>query len=636
MNNFTIAKKMTFFGIVIFGVLLIVTLTKYNLVSDANKNLDIYSKKAVEGKILVLSIGKDLNYISRCTRDIMLGNAYEKNIGKIEKSRSNIIKAFDKLKVTIQGTPNESKKLQALAQSKKNTIAFIDDGYNKMKSLANVERTPEVLADMYQQYKKDATPLANASRTSFKQIVQVKDKGLKKRTEMFHNDMDDLLTFIFIEFVIVCALIIGYLLFLTKNISGSLQKFQNGLTSFFDFLNKKATTVEPIVITSRDEFGSMASIVNSNIENIQKQITEDQKLIDEASGVINRVKHGWYSQTISSNTSNNELNTLKNGVNDMILATKKHFETMNIVLEEYAQYNYRNELKVDGIEKGGVFDFLVTGINKLRDAITNMLVENKSSGLTLGKSSAALLNNVNNLSQNANTAAASLEETAAALEEITGSISNTTSNIIQMANYANSVTKSVGEGQALATQTTQAMDEINNEVTAINEAITVIDQIAFQTNILSLNAAVEAATAGEAGKGFAVVAQEVRNLAARSAEAANEIKTLVENATSKANDGKKIADDMIGGYTQLNENISKTIELISGVESASKEQQTGIIQINDAINSLDRQTQENASIANQTNSIAIETDQIAKEIVAIADEKEFNGKNSVEAKKVLK
>ncbi len=170
------------------------------------------------------------------------------------------------------------------------------------------------------------------------------------------------------------------------------------------------------------------------------------------------------------------------------------------------------------------------------------------------------------------------------------------------------------------------------KVNAINEAITIIDQIAFQTNILSLNAAVEAATAGEAGKGFAVVAQEVRNLATRSADAANEIKKLVSNATQKANNGKQIADKMISGYANLNNNIEQTINLIKDVEMASKEQLQGINQINDAVASLDQQTQRNAMIASQTHDVASETDTITKLVVANANEKEFIGKNEVKAK----
>ncbi|RXJ95209.1 hypothetical protein CRV02_14640, partial [Arcobacter sp. CECT 8989] len=110
---------------------------------------------------------------------------------------------------------------------------------------------------------------------------------------------------------------------------------------------------------------------------------------------------------------------------------------------------------------------------------------------------------------------------------------------------AKELTSSVKEGEKLASKTTVAMSEINEQVSEITNAIGIIDQIAFQTNILSLNAAVEAATAGEAGKGFAVVAQEVRNLASRSATAANEIKIIVENATQKANEGKQIASKMI-------------------------------------------------------------------------------------------
>ena len=178
------------------------------------------------------------------------------------------------------------------------------------------------------------------------------------------------------------------------------------------------------------------------------------------------------------------------------------------------------------------------------------------------------------------------------------------------------------------------MDEINVQVNAINESISVIDQIAFQTNILSLNAAVEAATAGEAGKGFAVVAAEVRNLASRSAEAAREIKAIVENATSKANQGKQIAGHMIDGYKQLNQNISQTINLISDIEMSSKEQLSGIEQINDAVNSLDQQTQKNAAIATQAHDIALITDNIAKLVVSNANAKEFIGKNEVRAKDI--
>ncbi len=434
--------------------------------------------------------------------------------------------------------------------------------------------------------------------------------------------------------IVTSVIFVFFGLLITKNIISSLESVKVGLISFFDFLNKKSTKADTIHIDSNDEFGEMAHFVNTNIESTQKMLIEDNKLLNEAQVVIEKVKHGWYCEFIESRTSNTGLERFKNDVNDMIKATRDHFMNMNVVLEKYAKYDYREELKLDNIEKGGVFDILVSDINKLRSSINEMLIENKRNGLTLDKSSDILLENVNTLNTNSNEAAAALEETAAALEEVTSNISNNTTNIVKMATLANSVTQASNDGQALASQTTQAMDEINKEVNAINEAITIIDQIAFQTNILSLNAAVEAATAGEAGKGFAVVAQEVRNLATRSADAANEIKKLVSNATAKANNGKQIADSMISGYSNLNDNIEQTINLIKSVELASKEQLNGINQINDAISSLDRQTQRNASIASETHNVAVTTDRIAKLVVSSANEKEFIGKESVKAEAI--
>ena len=242
------------------------------------------------------------------------------------------------------------------------------------------------------------------------------------------------------------------------------------------------------------------------------------------------------------------------------------------------------------------------------------------------KSSNELLKNVNILNKSSNEAAVSLEETAASIEEITSNIRQSSLNISSMSSLAISLEKSSKNGEKLALETTTSMESINNQVSLINEAISVIDQIAFQTNILSLNAAVEAATAGEAGKGFAVVAQEVRNLANRSADAAKEIKDIVEKATQIATSGKDIANSMIEGYHRLNEDINKNVVLINGIQSSSKEQLLGIEQINNAINSLDKQTQENANVATQTQEIALSTDKISKLIVEDANNKEFNGK----------
>ncbi|MFA6741657.1 MAG: methyl-accepting chemotaxis protein [Arcobacteraceae bacterium] len=486
--------------------------------------------------------------------------------------------------------------------------------------------------------KEETEQIKNTIKTMSESGVVLEGKivEINKNALQLKDEAHSLLNNILLILVIVSVLVfIAFSLLISNIVTKSLTDFKNGLLSFFDYLNKKTTKISLLEDSAKDEFGEMALFVNENIKQIENTLNQDVALIEDAKVVMTRVNNGWYSQFIEKSTSNASLEEFKNNVNQMIKSTRDRFAEIDEILEAYAKLNYIPTLTMKSTdERDGLFERLVFGINTLQNSITQMLVENKTNGLTLDESSNILLVNVDKLNQSSNEAAASLEETAAAIEEITSNIRNNTENISKMALLSNEVTASASQGEKLANQTTVSRDEINTQVNAINEAISVIDQIAFQTNILSLNAAVEAATAGEAGKGFAVVAAEVRNLASRSAEAAKEIKSIVENATKKANDGKKIAGNMIDGYKQLNGNIIHTINLIQDIQNASKEQLLGIEQINDAVNQLDQQTQQNAAVASQTHDVAVLTDQIAKLVVTNADEKEFKGKNEVKAKNV--
>jgi methyl-accepting chemotaxis protein len=407
----------------------------------------------------------------------------------------------------------------------------------------------------------------------------------------------------------------------------------NILTILESYLKDEINYLPEINFSSSKMSRNVKDKLESIFEIINHKQDEELQIFGELLLVTEKIANGNFDDRIHHlNTSNNRLNYVAKRINVLADNLKKNFDLIIKVLNEYSHSNYINKLDSTLVIKD--FKLVFEGVNSLQKTITEILVENKSNGLTLDESSNILLENVDKLNISSNEAAASLEQTSAALEEITSNIRNNTQNIEKMSGYSNNVTTSVNNGEKLANQTTIAMEEINVQVNSINEAISVIDQIAFQTNILSLNAAVEAATAGEAGKGFAVVAQEVRNLASRSAEAAREIKTIVGNATSKANEGKEIARNMIDGYKELNENILKTMNLISDIEMSSKEQLLGIEQINSAVTQLDQQTQQNAAVASQTHDIAIITDEIAKLVLSNANAKEFNGKNNVKAKNV--
>ena len=412
-----------------------------------------------------------------------------------------------------------------------------------------------------------------------------------------------------------------------KVIFQPLQRFQEGLLNFFKYINKENKEVSHLDDSSNDEIGSMAKIINENVVKTKSLMEQDAALINDVKRVVQKVKEGHLTYKVEKSTQNEALQELKVIFNEMLENVEENVDgdinKITSLLEKYTKLDFTSTIDNPSGK-------VSKGLNDLSIIINKLLLDSLKNGSTLEENASRLSANVTSLSTSSNAQAASLEETAAALEEITSTIIHTTDNISKMAEYSNELKESIDSGQKLASSTVDSMNEINSQTQAIADAITVIDQIAFQTNILSLNAAVEAATAGEAGKGFAVVAQEVRNLASRSAEAAKEIKDLVEAATVKTNLGKQSADKMIEGYNILNTNIKKTTETINDIALSSKEQQTGIEQINDAITRLDQGTQENAAVASETALIAESTSLMAKGIVDQANEADFIGKGSVE------
>ena len=423
---------------------------------------------------------------------------------------------------------------------------------------------------------------------------------------------------------VIFAIASTYLtLYSIKRIVGGIERLKRYIDDLMNFAFFKTNRIRKAEYIKNDDIGFILNELNQYVDKFDVMRKKDMHVLGEVVIALNKVSQGIYTSKIHANSENFMISTLKKIVNEMLVTTNQNMQEVVDIMDKYTHEDYRDKMNINPILKGKML-ITMQQINKLGQELNDSAKLNLKNGTKLEENSTSMHKSVENLSIRANEQAASLEQTAASIEEITSITKNNNHNAKRMADLSKTVQTSVALGEKLAQQTALAMDEINEKVQAINEAITVIDQIAFQTNILSLNAAVESATAGEAGRGFAVVAGEVRNLATRSTQAAKEIKDLVENASLKTNEGKKISNEMSNGYSNLNELILQTINIIQDVSVASNEQLTGIEQINNAVSLLDKVTQENANEASNVAIFADETLVMAQILVQNAKNKKVN------------
>lgn len=256
----------------------------------------------------------------------------------------------------------------------------------------------------------------------------------------------------------------------------------------------------------------------------------------------------------------------------------------------------------DWTDLGESYEMLCIDFNDLAGALGELVQELSVSSSAVGQNAQGLSTMSDEMSRRAETQAATLEESAAALEQLSASVQSAAEQAQAADEQAAEGRRRAEQGGGVMLEAMQAMTSIAESSENIRKIITVIDDIAFQTSLLALNAGVEAARAGEAGRGFAVVASEVRSLAHLAAKSANDIKGLVTNSSKQVEDGERLVQATSETLAQIVESVTSVSERVSSIAASATEQASGLREINIGVSQLDKVTQENAAMVQETNS----------------------------------
>jgi methyl-accepting chemotaxis protein len=259
---------------------------------------------------------------------------------------------------------------------------------------------------------------------------------------------------------------------------------------------------------------------------------------------------------------------------------------------------------------------MMQALKDMNASLATLVLDVRTGSIEIAGAASEIASGNLELSSRTEQQAGSLEETASSMEEMTSTVRQNAENALQANQLAANASGVARKGGEVVARVVETMSDIDAASRKIVEIIAVIDGIAFQTNILALNAAVEAARAGEQGRGFAVVASEVRNLAQRSASAAKEIKQLIDDSVDKVSLGSQLVSEAGTTMGEVVNSVQRVTDIMGDISSASREQEGGITQINQAITEMDSVTQQNAALveeaAGAAGSLQEEADRLAQ------------------------
>ncbi|KRG71033.1 methyl-accepting chemotaxis protein [Pseudoxanthomonas dokdonensis] len=320
---------------------------------------------------------------------------------------------------------------------------------------------------------------------------------------------------------------------------------------------------------------------------------------------------GDFSQRGDVDQYQYEFRDMVDGINQLMEVTDENLSEASVVLQAIARGDLTARMQG---EFHGVFARMRDDANATVAQLTDIVSRIKGASVNINTAAGEIASGNADLSRRTEQQAANLEETAASMEELTSTVRQNAESARQANQLAIGAASVASQGGEVVGQVVTTMRDIEQSSRKIADIISVIDGIAFQTNILALNAAVEAARAGEQGRGFAVVASEVRTLAQRSANAAKEIKGLIETSVGKVSDGSALVNQAGQTMGEIVASVQRVTDIMAEISAASQEQSAGIEQVNQTITQMDETTQQNAALVEEASAAARSMEEQAGEL----------------------